>query len=397
MEHEVTPPSPPSRPSQPSRLAAAATASARSGAPADLLDGYLDLLAGAARTGRPADRDDLERAHELGAEAARRQVPLRALVDLYLTATEQAWASLPGVADAASPARLRAAGASVLAASGRVVLALVHGYEAAQRAAVAREQLVRQEFIDDLLYGRSDLGRLAERAERFGVTLAGTHLVAVARAERAFTDADTVTRMVETSLVARFGARNLLVTTRDGLLVCIAPSGLRGAAGEFAHHLLTALGSDQGWQIGVGRPHPGPGGVVHSYEEARRALDLADKLGFRTPVLHAADLLVFPVLLRDQAAITDLVRTVLGPLDGARGGAQPLLDTLAAFFDCHGNHAATARRLSISTRAVSYRLDRVHQLTGYAATQPTQRFTLEAAVLGARLLDWPATPLPAPP
>jgi len=114
-------------------------------------------------------------------------------------------------------------------------------------------------------------------------------------------------------------------------------------------------------------------------------------------VLHAADLLVFPVLLRDQAAITDLVRTVLGPLDGARGGAQPLLDTLAAFFDCHGNHAATARRLSISTRAVSYRLDRIHRLTGYAATQPTQRFTLEAAVLGARLLDWPATALPTPP
>jgi ABC-2 type transport system ATP-binding protein len=49
----------------------------------------------------------------------------------------------------------------------------------------------------------------------------------------------------------------------------------------------------------------------------------------------------------------------------------------------------TARRLSISARAVTCRLDRVQRLTGYAATDPTQRFTLEAAVLGARLLDWP--------
>jgi DNA-binding PucR family transcriptional regulator len=133
---------------------------------------------------------------------------------------------------------------------------------------------------------------------------------------------------------------------------------------------------------------------MRSFEEARGALHLADKLGFRAPVLHAADLLVFPVLLRDQAAIADLVGSVLGPLAEARGGARPMIETLAAFFDNQGNTTATARRLRISARAVSYRLDRIKALTGYAPTEPTQRFTLEAAVLGARLLDWPATPLP---
>jgi hypothetical protein len=46
-------------------------------------------------------------------------------------------------------------------------------------------------------------------------------------------------------------------------------------------------------------------------------------------VLNAADLLVFPVLLRDRDAIVDLVTTVLGPLTTARGGAQPYLDTVA--------------------------------------------------------------------
>jgi len=39
------------------------------------------------------------------------------------------------------------------------------------------------------------------------------------------------------------------------------------------------------------------------------------------------------VPLRDQAAITDLVRTVLGPLTESRGGAEPLTDAMAAFFD----------------------------------------------------------------
>jgi DNA-binding PucR family transcriptional regulator len=42
---------------------------------------------------------------------------------------------------------------------------------------------------------------------------------------------------------------------------------------------------------------------------------------------------------------------------------------------------------------VTYRLDRVFRLTGYSATEPTQRFTLEAAVLGARILGWPERPL----
>jgi DNA-binding PucR family transcriptional regulator len=44
-------------------------------------------------------------------------------------------------------------------------------------------------------------------------------------------------------------------------------------------------------------------------------------------------------------------------------------------------------------RAVTYRLDRVRRLTGHDPTQSTQRFTLHAAVLGAKLLGWPATPL----
>jgi hypothetical protein len=218
-------------------------------------------------------------------------------------------------------------------------------------------------------------------------------VVAVARADQPFTDADPAARKVEDALVQRFGHHNVLVSSREGLLVCVLPSTLRGAPGEFAHQLVGVLGARAGWQIGVGRPRSGPGGVMRSFEEARNTLRLAARLGFRTPVLNAADLLVFPVLLRDRAAITDLVRAVLGPLTDARGGAQPMLDTLAAFFDSQGNTTAAARRLNVSVRAVSYRLDRIKALTGYSPTEPTQRFTLEAAVLGARLLEWPATPL----
>lgn len=123
------------------------------------------------------------------------------------------------------------------------------------------------------------------------------------------------------------------------------------------------------------------------YEEARRAIDLAERLGHADQVVRATDFLVFD-LLRDRAAISDLIATVLGPLREARGGAAPLVETLSAYFS-QGMIPGAARQLHLSDRAVVYRLQRVSKLTGYSATDAGQRFTLEAAVLGARLLDWP--------
>jgi sugar diacid utilization regulator len=195
-------------------------------------------------------------------------------------------------------------------------------------------------------------------------------------------------------MLARFGTRDVLITTKDELLICIAAGTAADVLAEFARQVEVVLGTDDHWRIGMGRTHAGPGGAMRSYEEACGTLELAESLGFGSRVLLAADLLVFQVLLRDRVAITDLVTTVLGPLEQARGGAQPLLDTLAGYFASGGVTAAAARRLHLSVRAVTYRLDRIKQLTGHDVAKPTQRFTLEAAVLGARLLDWPNQPLP---
>ncbi|WP_425314743.1 PucR family transcriptional regulator [Streptomyces ambofaciens] len=114
----------------------------------------------------------------------------------------------------------------------------------------------------------------------------------------------------------------------------------------------------------AGRSHSGPGGVVQSYEEALNALELAGRLGLDDPVLRVADLLVYPVLTHDRQAMTDLVHDTLGPLTTARGGAGPLLETLTAYFDSGCVAAPAARRLSLSVWAFTYRLERIHQLTG---------------------------------
>jgi DNA-binding PucR family transcriptional regulator len=59
------------------------------------------------------------------------------------------------------------------------------------------------------------------------------------------------------------------------------------------------------------------------------------------------------------------------------------------YFETGGVATAAARELHVGVRTVTYRLDRVRALTGYSVYDPQQSFTLQVAVLGARLLGWP--------
>lgn len=339
--------------------------------PERYLDGYDRILTEVSATGRRLTRDEIASRRALGEQAAEAGHGLRALISAHLTAART---GRPGPADSA-PAAVQ-----------QVVDTFTEGYEHAQRLAVRQEEAARREFIDDLLYGRSDLGRLAERAERFGLLLSRAHAVAVAQGGKPVEDMHPATRQVESAVISRFGERRILLTTKDGRLVCIAPGEQDEVLAFFAKQAHAAT---DGGQVAIGRPHPGAGGVVHSYEEALNALDLADRLDIAEPVLRAADLLVYPVLTRDRQAMADLVRNTLGPLQSARGGAQPLVDTLTAYFDSGCVAAEAARRLSLSVRAFTYRLERIHKLTGANPADSVHRYTLQTAVIGARLLGWP--------
>jgi hypothetical protein len=370
----------------------AATVAEQAGVPVALLGGYLRALAAVAGTGRRLARRELDSCRDRGMEAANAGVGLPALVDAYLTATWRAWDQLPAVRAASDVTVLRSVGRTVLRAADDAVAALADGYQQGQRDLIRQEEGLRREFIDDLLGGRGDLERLIAQADRFGLRLAGPHVVAVAAAgpdEPPLTDASPLTRRAEAEVAHRFGSHDVLVATKARLLVCVVPASNGRVIGELAallHRLVRQ-------PVGVGRSHAGPNGVARSYEEARAALDLAGRLGLDDPVVEAASLLVYRMLLRDRAAILELVDGVLRPLEQARGGPGPLLDTLEAYFASGGVAAETARRLHIGVRTVTYRLERIRELTGYAATDPAHRFTLEAAVLGARLLGWPDTPI----
>lgn len=157
---------------------------------------------------------------------------------------------------------------------------------------------------------------------------------------------------------ARFGGWEVLVTVRDGHVLCALSTGPAAsghvedtAALQLADLIGTAAAELSGgatWRVGLSRPHAGPPGIFGCCIEALEAVDVADRLELSEPVVRARTVLVYRVLLRDETAMSELVE-----------------------------------------RAMTSRLRRVAGLTGYAAADPTHQLRLHVAVQGARLLDWP--------
>ncbi len=365
------------------------------GLPTELLGDFLEVLSSAVAHGSPLTRRQLRTLRTHGDTAAGQGIALRALLDLYLSSAWRLWRTLPAVADAErDPGAVVTAGEVMLHAVDDAVAELAEGYQLARRSLVRAEVAARREFVDDLLSGSADVAGVVGRAESFGLDLAGPHAVVVVDAATPFTDGASVLFDVERAVQGSKGDSDVLVASKEGRLVVVfaAPdkravefvvAAVHGAV--VANHDANAAGR----RLGVGRPGASGAGVASSYREALDALQLASKLGLDTPVVDARELLVYRVLLDDRGAISDLVETVLAPLTTARGGAEPLLATLLAFFAAGGNTASTARSMHLSVRAVTYRLARVTALTGHDVNNANERFALQTAVYGAKLLDWP--------
>lgn len=386
----------------------ARAAAAEAGVPAELLGEYLDILTEAALSGRRPQQAELAAVRRLGQRAAEQGVDANRAVDLYLTAAWRLWQEIPAVVRTRDRDKVREAAGAVLRVVNDAVEALVEGHQAARRQMIRQEESSRRELIDDLLRGDADVARLVQRAEPFGLDLGRAHQVLLADQVAGAGSPQRAALLLERAVVDRFGDRDVLVAVKDELLVVLIPAEARdqpGAVGgfdpaEFTHAQLAAHtrqgrhAKDVRWQVAAGRPYPGAYGVARSYEEAREALLLARRLHLDVEAVQSRDLLAYRVLGRDQAALVDLVQALLQPLSLSRGGAEPLLLTLETYFATGAVATETARRLHMSVRTVTYRLARVKVLTGRDPADPGHRLALQMAVVGARLLDWPAHDLP---
>lgn len=364
---------------------------AHAGVPEGLLEGNLDAIAAACRDGRIPEAAVVTDSAEVGWRAADIGVSAEAAAAAFLAAAHSIWADSSQFHRQLTPAEVHRRADALVGALSAAVPALIAAHQSARRDRIRLEESQRREFVDDLLRGDADVASIVERAEPFGLDLAQPHQVAFARPVDESLQVDSVATAAEHAIVARFGDREVLVATKEGCLAIVLPGtppatmrSVDSAAEVLA--VLSDLTGEQTWLVGVGRAYPGAYGVCRSYEEAREANELAARLQQRDGIARAADSLIYRVVIRDRDAIADLVDTLLSPLAAARGGAEPLLNTLETYFSTGAVGTETAQRLGVSPRTVTYRLAKVAALTGYDPTEPDDAYALRTAVLGARLL-----------
>jgi carbohydrate diacid regulator len=127
--------------------------------------------------------------------------------------------------------------------------------------------------------------------------------------------------------------------------------------------LLLHLHSDisESINIGIGRYHPGVGGMARSYQDARTALAVGQRCaaGYQVHCLNHLGIAAF-VGSFDERTKLELATHLLSPLDHE----PELLATLQVFFAQNCCPSATAGRLSVHRNTLAYRLQKVALLTG---------------------------------
>lgn len=134
--------------------------------------------------------------------------------------------------------------------------------------------------------------------------------------------------------------------------------------------------------IGIGRPAVGPSTWLQSQQQARESLRLG-KEWKGSPVTYFGDLGLYQLLttLGNNPEAGRFYRRTLGRLishDDTKHAE--LVETLEAFFACHGNLSQTAHRLHIHRNTLTYRLEQIATITQLNLDDPDARFSLQFAL-----------------
>ncbi len=309
------------------------------------LDAWLQILA------RSGERMASGSRTRLATSAGRARV-----AGVPLTTVIEAWMAVAAVtlaAEGRTPAgHLRLVGDGTRA--------LCAGYADGQIESIRQEERQRTLLLEALL-SEQPPEQVQELATRLGVELTGRRSV-------------LLVGEVNETILDRLNDAGALAAPQRGRIVAII-------GGRVPRGPETA---------GLGRPGLGIPGIRSSYADAIRALGMARRLGLRGVVPYG-DVLPEALIAQDQTTLRELVDATLTPLRSARNGGPQYIETASVWLQEGLSVAATARVLEVHERTVRYRLARIAKLTSLDLQHADDRFRLELAVRGARLLgDVPA-------
>jgi sugar diacid utilization regulator len=267
------------------------------------------------------------------------------------------------------------------------------------RSVEAAEERARGDFVHALLHGRfSNLHELSRRAEHYDFDVSGSYGVVVAHGFGVAGGGESLSKMLTLArraaqILPRKNAQTLAAVVGDVLVIVrqITPGNPRQESkqpvqqiAEFASLLSRDLSRcvEREVVVAYGRPVLGAQLIVSSYEEARIALGVCERLGV-TEASGYGELRVFAALLdlaeshRGRAFAAE----VLAPLRGAdQKGAGGLEQAVLAYIVEGGNLNAAARKLAMHRNTMLYKLDRASRELGMDLRQAENQFTVWLAL-----------------
>lgn len=135
--------------------------------------------------------------------------------------------------------------------------------------------------------------------------------------------------------------------------------------------------------IGVGSFYKGKEGVILSYEEAKRALNLGVSMGEERILYHIDDLGMIATLAGGNKKWQDnFVKRLLMKLLAE----DYLLETVESFFDKNMSLTQTSKELKIHRNTLLYRLDKIKKVTGLDPRKFNDAMELKVALILNKVL-----------
>lgn len=315
---------------------------------------------------------------------------------------------MPGIARLVSPIVTKGIGRGYLSIIGNDndiddidLLVAEHGaaacaLEMAKLKAVSEtEKRLRGTFLDRLLIGDVNQQEAVRQGERFKHDMTSVHMALVMSWRG---DEPPSNRRLETMInsildVQRSDALVWQREREEEVVVFHATNSedpidhSLKLANAFAKEINRQYPSSR-LAIGLGQPAKDVSAWRTSYRDAVQARDLAIRLQTDTP-LYIGDLGVYQLILSlsDREKLMEFTNTTLGKLTeyDLRQNAE-LIQTLEAFFTCHGNLSQTAEMLIVHRNTLLYRMNRINEIAEIDLNRPETRLAIHLALTIRRLL-----------
>lgn len=267
-----------------------------------------------------------------------------------------------------------------------------------ERVLAAAAGQVRGDLVSGLLLGRArDADQAARWAEHLGYDAFAPHRVVLISADSDVSDAlehptygtDGAGLLAEADEHLAAAAPGILTVVRDSEVAAIVAEDDDPAAlgARCARRLSRGRvpDPDARWlvTVAVGGSATAPSSLAASYDQARRTLAVARRLGRTGRVRRFDDLGIHRLLLQvpDPEGARDFAREVLGRLATDRSERTvEILRTLARYFREDGSPQRVARALSVHPNTVGYRLRRAEELSGLSLEHYRDRLSAQVAL-----------------